>query len=97
VELFADRASRVDPGFALDGTTGPVIGQLLDRLDDRFTLLTSSARMAPARQRSLAATVDWSHQLLSDQGKQAFRRLAIFSGPFSLDAAETVAGAAAGC
>jgi predicted ATPase len=41
--------------------------------------------------------VDWSHQLLSDQEKQTFRRLAIFSGPFSLDAAETVAGAAAGC
>jgi predicted ATPase len=72
------------------------LGQLLDRLDDRFTLLTSSARTAPARQRSLAATVDWSYQLLSDQEKQMFRRLAIFSGPFSLDAAETVAGAAAG-
>ena len=122
VELFADRASRVDPGFVLDGTTAPVIGQvvarldgmplaielaaarvealgldqLLDRLDDRFTLLTSSARTAPARQRSLAATVDWSYQLLSDQEKQVFRRLAIFSGPFTLDAAETVAGAAAG-
>jgi predicted ATPase/DNA-binding CsgD family transcriptional regulator len=122
VELFADRASRVDPGFALDGTTGPVIGQvvarldgmplaielaaarvealglgqLLDRLDDRFTLLTSSARTAPARQRSLAATVDWSYQLLSDQEKQVFRRLAVFPGPFSLDAAETVAGPAAG-
>ena len=122
VELFADRASRVDPGFVLDGTTAPVIGQvvarldgmplaielaaarvealglgqLLDRLDDRFTLLTSSARTAPARQRSLAATVDWSYQLLSDQDKQVFRRLAIFSGPFTLDAAETVAGAAAG-
>jgi predicted ATPase len=121
-ELFADRASRVDPGFVLDGTTAPVIGQvvarldgmplaielaaarvdalglgqLLDRLDDRFTLLTSSARTAPARQRSLAATVDWSYQLLSDLDKQVFRRLAIFSGPFTLDAAETVAGAAAG-
>ena len=66
------------------------LGQLLDRLDDRFTLLTSSARTAPARQRSLAATVDWSYQLLSDQEKQMFRRLAISSGPFSLDAAETV-------
>jgi len=33
VELFADRASRVDPGFALDGTTGPVIGQVVARLD----------------------------------------------------------------
>src|ERR1700745_3144106 len=32
VELFADRASRVDPGFALDGTTGPVIGQVGARL-----------------------------------------------------------------
>ena len=122
VELFADRASRVDPGFALDGTTGPVIGQvvarldgmplaielaaarvealglgqLLDRLDDRFTLLTSGIRTGPARQRSLAATVDWSYQLLSDQEKQVFRRLAVFPGPFSLDAAETVTGPAAG-
>ena len=122
VELFADRASRVDPGFALDDTTAPVIGQvvarldgmplaielaatrvealglgqLLDRLDDRFTLLTSGTRTAPARQRSLGATVDWSYQLLSDQEQQVFRRLAIFSGPFTLDAAETVAGAAAG-
>ncbi len=59
------------------------LGQLLDRLDDRFTLLTSSARTAPARQRSLAATVDWSYQLLSDLEKQVFRRLAIFSGPFT--------------
>jgi predicted ATPase/DNA-binding CsgD family transcriptional regulator len=122
VELFADRASLVDPGFALDGATSLVIGQLvarldgmplaielaaarvealglaglLDRLNDRFTLLTSSARTAPARQRSLMATVDWSYQLLSDQEQQVFRRLAIFSGPFTLDAAETVAGAAAG-
>ena len=122
VELFADRASRVDPGLALDGATSLVIGQLvarldgmplaielaaarvealglaglLDRLNDRFTLLTSSARTAPARQRSLTATVDWSYQLLSDQEQQVFRRLAIFSGPFTLDAAETVAGAAAG-
>ena len=121
VELFADRASRVDPRFALDGVTAPVVGrvvarldgmplaielaaarvealgldQLLDRLDDQFTLLTSSARTAPARHRSLAATVDWSYQLLADQEKQVFRRLAVFSGPFALDAAETVAGAGA--
>jgi predicted ATPase/DNA-binding CsgD family transcriptional regulator len=122
VELFADRARRVDPGFALDDASAQVIGQvvarldgmplaielaaarvealglggLLDRLDDRFMLLTSSARTAPARQRSLTATVDWSYQLLSEQEKQVFRRLAIFSGPFTLDAAETVAGNAAG-
>ena len=40
--------------------------------------------------------MDWSYQLLSDQEKQVFRRLAVFPGPFSLDAAETVAGPAAG-
>ena len=120
VELFADRASRVDSDFALDDTTAPVIGQvvarldgmplaielaaarvealglaqLADRLDDRFTLLTGGTRTAPARQRSLAATVDWSYQLLTDLEKQMFRRLAIFSGSFTLDAAGTVTGAA---
>ena len=41
--------------------------QLLDRLDDRFTVLTSGDRLAAARQQSLAATVDWSYQLLSER------------------------------
>jgi predicted ATPase/DNA-binding CsgD family transcriptional regulator len=66
--------------------------QLLDRLDDRFTVLTSGDRLAAARQQSLAATVDWSYQLLSERDRRAFRRLAVFPGPFTLEAATAVAG-----
>ena len=69
---------------------------LLDRLDDRFGLLVSANRAAAARQRSLEATVEWSYLLLSEPEQQVFRRLAIFPGPFTLDAAEAVAGAGAG-
>jgi predicted ATPase/DNA-binding CsgD family transcriptional regulator len=70
--------------------------QLLDRLDGRFRLLVSANRAAAARQRSLEATVEWSYQLLTAPEQGVFRRLAIFPGPFTLDAAEAVAGADAG-
>jgi len=70
--------------------------QLLDRLDDRFRLLVSANRAAAARQRSLEATVDWSYQLLSASEQRVFRRLSVFPGPFTLDAAEAVAGVDAG-
>jgi predicted ATPase/DNA-binding CsgD family transcriptional regulator len=70
--------------------------QLLDRLDDRFRLLVSANRAATARQRSLEATVDWSYQLLSGSEQLVFRRLAVFPGSFTLDAAEAVAGVEAG-
>jgi predicted ATPase/DNA-binding CsgD family transcriptional regulator len=65
--------------------------QLLDRLD----LLVGGDRRAPARQQSLAATIGWSYQLLTGDMRQAFRQLAIFPGPFSLDAAEDVIGVTA--
>ena len=70
------------------------LGQMLDRLDDR--LLVSANRAAPARQRSLDAAVDWSYQLLTEPEQRVFRRLSVFPGPFSLDAAEAVAGTDAG-
>jgi predicted ATPase/DNA-binding CsgD family transcriptional regulator len=72
------------------------MGQLVERLDHRFALLTGGDRTAAPRQRSLAATVDWSYQLLSRPERQVFRWLAVFPGPFTLEAAETVAGAGAG-
>ena len=72
------------------------VAQLLERLDDRFALLAGGDRLAAARHRSLAATVEWSYQILSQQEQRVFRQLAIFPGPFTLDAAETVAGPAAG-
>ncbi len=69
------------------------VAQLLERLDDRFVLLIGSNRLAPGRQRSLAATVQWSYELLSEPEQKVFRQLAVFPGPFTLEAAEAVAGA----
>jgi len=70
--------------------------ELLDRLDDRFQLLVGADRTASARHSSLAAAVDWSYQLLSEHARRVFRRVAIFPGPFTLRAAESVAGPGAG-
>ena len=71
-------------------------GQLADRLDDRFGLLTAGDRLAPGRQRSLAAAVEWSYQLLDEQERAVFRAVSVFPGPFTLEAAEAVAEPGAG-
>jgi len=63
---------------------------LADRLDDRFRLLRAGSRSAPTRQQTLEATLDWSHDLLSQPERILLRRLAIFAGGFDLDAAEQV-------
>src|SRR6516225_8106811 len=72
------------------------VTQLLDRIDDRFALLTEGDRGAADRQRSLAATVEWSYRLLEERERQVFRAVAVFPAGFTLEAAEAVAGAAAG-
>ena len=72
------------------------LAQLLDRLDGRFGLLVSANRAAAGRHRSLEATVEWSYQLLTRSEQRVFRRLSVFPGSFTLDAAEAVAGADAG-
>jgi predicted ATPase/DNA-binding SARP family transcriptional activator len=63
---------------------------LANRLGDRFGLLTTGARTAEARQRTLRATVEWSHALLPAAEQRAFRRLAVFHGGWTLEAAEAV-------
>jgi predicted ATPase/DNA-binding CsgD family transcriptional regulator len=68
------------------------VAQLLDRLGDRFGLLAGGDRLAPGRQRSLAATVQWSYRLLDDQEQRVFRALSVFPAGFTLDGAEAVAG-----
>jgi predicted ATPase/DNA-binding CsgD family transcriptional regulator len=72
------------------------VTQLADRLDDRFGLLTAGDRLAPSRQRSLAATVEWSYRLLDEGEQRVFRLVSVFPGPFTLEAAEAVAGPGAG-
>jgi predicted ATPase/DNA-binding winged helix-turn-helix (wHTH) protein len=64
-------------------------------LDQRLTLLWQGPRTAPPRQRSLYATLDWSYGLLSDLERVVLRRLAVFVGHFTLDAALAVAASEA--
>ncbi len=66
------------------------VDQIAARLGDRFHLLTGGSRVALPRQQTLRAAIDWSHDLLPEVERMAFRRLSVFAGPFALDAAETV-------
>lgn len=61
-----------------------------ERLHHRFAVATSPSRGALPRQRTMHATLDWSHDLLDEQEQLLFRRLALFRGGFTLDAAEDV-------
>jgi predicted ATPase/DNA-binding CsgD family transcriptional regulator/tetratricopeptide (TPR) repeat protein len=65
------------------------VEQIVTRLDDRFRLLTSGDRTAPARQRTLRAAIDWSHDLLAEREQVMLRRLSVFAG-WSLEMAEQV-------
>jgi predicted ATPase len=80
LELAAARASVL------------TMDQIAKRLDDRFRLLTGGARTALPRQQTLRAMIDWSYNLLPEQEQLLFRRLAVFSGGWTLEAAESVCG-----
>jgi predicted ATPase len=60
------------------------------RLDDMFRLLIGGSRTALPRHQTLQATIDWSHALLSEPERALFRRLSVFAGGFTLEAAEAV-------
>ena len=79
IELAAARMRTLSPA------------QLAQRLDDIFAVLAGGARSAPARHRTLRATLDWSHRMLAADERAVLRRLAEFAGGFTLDAAEQVA------
>jgi len=66
------------------------VEQINDRLEDRFRLLTGGGRTAIPRQQTLQAAVDWSYNLLPEDERVLFRRLGIFSGGWTLEAAEAV-------
>jgi len=63
---------------------------LLSRLDKSLKLLTGGARDRPVHQQTLHSTIDWSYQLLADDDKTLFRRMAVFEGGAMLDAVEAV-------
>ena len=78
IELAAARVKVLSPD------------QIAARLDDAFRLLTSGSRTALPRQRTLRGTMDWSYSLLEPREQALLRRLAVFAGSFSLEAAEAV-------
>ena len=82
IELAAARTRVLSPGEVARG------------LDDRFRLLAGGGRTALPRPQTLRASVDWSHTLLDDQERTVLRRLAVFSGGFTLDLAERVVASA---
>jgi predicted ATPase/DNA-binding CsgD family transcriptional regulator len=94
--VVADICRRLDGvplAIELAATRLKLLGaeQLAARLDDRFRLLVGGSRTAPTRHQTLRATLDWSYQLLTDPECKLLRRLAAFSGGWTLAAAEEVA------
>jgi non-specific serine/threonine protein kinase len=75
---------------------GLSVEQLAARLDQRFRLLTGGSRAALPRHQTLAATVGWSYDLLSEPERTLFQRLAVFVGGFTLEAAEAVCAEGSG-
>ena len=80
IELAAARVRALPPA------------ELAARLGDRFRLLAGGARTADPRQQTLRATVDWSWELLEDTDRRLWRRLSVFSGGWTVAAAEAVCG-----
>jgi predicted ATPase/serine/threonine protein kinase len=78
IELAAARAKALS------------VEQILERLDDRFRLLSGGSRTAPTRQQALRATLDWSYDLLTEEESALLRHLGVFSGGWSLEAAEAI-------
>jgi predicted ATPase len=95
-DAIREICARLD-GIALAiemaGARAPALGcgALLALLNDRFRALSGGRRTALPRQRTLQATLDWSHSLLKPEEAAVFRRLAVFAGGFSLEAACAVA------
>ncbi len=120
VTLLIQRATAVQPQFAITDANAPAVTQIcyrLDglplaielaaarlqvfspeqiaaRLDDRFRFLTAGSRVALPRHQTLRATIEWSHSLLLEPERVLFRRLAVFAGGWTLDAAEQVCAGA---
>ncbi len=78
IELAAARCGLLSPA------------EIADRLESALATPGAGARDAPARQQTLGAAIDWSHELLSDDEKRCFARFAVFSGGATVDAAETI-------
>lgn len=80
IELAAARMGAMSPE------------QILQRLDDRYSLLTRGSRTAPTRQQTLRWSIDWSYELCTPAEQRLWARLSVFAGGFELDAVEQLCG-----
>jgi non-specific serine/threonine protein kinase len=78
IELAAARVKILSPQM------------ILTKLENSLKLLTGGARDLPARQQTMRGAVEWSYELLSEDEKKLFRRLAVFAGGFTIESAEAV-------
>jgi predicted ATPase len=97
--VIADICRRLDGiALAIELAAGRVdafgVRGLAALLDDRFRVLTRGRRTALPRHQTLSATLDWSYEFLSESERVVLRRLAVFAGGFTLDAAQAIAGPA---
>jgi predicted ATPase/class 3 adenylate cyclase/DNA-binding CsgD family transcriptional regulator len=118
--LFAERAAKSRPNFAITEDNCGAIAEICQHLDgiplaielaaartrvlvpeqiaeglaDRLDLLGHGVRSGSLRHQTLAASIEWSHELLDERERILFRRLSVFAGGFTLDAAEQVGAAA---
>src|SRR5262249_47931831 len=92
VEQICRRLDGIPLAIELAAARVPVLTpeQIAARLGDRFRLLTGGSRTALPRYRTLRALIDWSHDLLDEKERILLRRLAVFAGGWTLEAAEAV-------
>ncbi|HEX4597821.1 MAG TPA: winged helix-turn-helix domain-containing protein, partial [Burkholderiaceae bacterium] len=93
--IIADLCTRLDGlplAIELAAARVPVFGirGVVDRLDDRFNILTKGLRTAVPRHQTLGAMIDWSYQSLPEHEKTVWRRLSVFAGSFTLEAATVI-------
>jgi len=90
---ICQRLDGIPLAIELAAARVPLLGVegLRARLDERFNLLTGGARMVLRRHQTLRATLEWSHALLTADEQTVFRRLGVFAGGFTLEAAQQVA------
>ncbi|HXQ10282.1 MAG TPA: TIR domain-containing protein [Caulobacteraceae bacterium] len=93
IAAICHRLDGIPLALEMAAARAPALGceGVLQRLDDRFRVLTGGRRTALPRQRTLLATLDWSHGLLNEIDAAVFRRLGVFTGGFTLEAASEVA------
>jgi predicted ATPase/DNA-binding SARP family transcriptional activator len=92
VTQLCERLDRVPLAIELAAARVSLLSveEIAQRLDDRFSLLTSGSRTALPRHQKLRATIDWSYDLLSEPERTLFRRLSVFASGFTLEAVESI-------